>query len=446
MSASVIVWVAMAAILLLMSVRRPVWAVALYMQTYFAAPQLWWWGDDIPQLRYALWAGIILLVATAFASQTQDDGAEHPRMGSHKAAVFMAINATIVHVAFAVNRGISLNTYTELLKYALLFYLLHLAIRDRKDFRIALVTLALGGLYIGWEITVNGRGDISGSRLEGVGAPGADTSNGLASLMLTILPLAGSLWVQGSWKHKALAVLSAPLILNVLLLCNSRGAFLGLIGAGVAFLIVARGQTRKRAFKTLALGAVALFLLLGDPKILDRFSTTFVGGEARDNSAASRLEFWRAGLRMLEDYPLGAGGAAFKEVLGRRYLASIVGEENAEARSLHNGFLTEATDWGVQGLVAKVLFIGFALVALYRTLERCRKENRTNDALIGLSIWASAAGLLITCVFGSFLASEWTFWLVALAVRYSQLYATGEEAQRAGLPVPAAAQGGIKAA
>jgi putative inorganic carbon (hco3(-)) transporter len=446
MSASVIVWVATAAILLLMSVRRPVWAVALYMLTFFAAPQLWWWGDDIPQLRYALWAGVILLFATVFASQTQDDGAEHPRMGSHKAAVFMAVNATLVHLVLAVNRGISLNTYTELIKYSLLFYLLHLAIRDRRDFRIALVTLALGGFYIGWEITINGRGDISGSRLEGVGAPGADTSNGLASLMLTILPLVGSLWVQGTWKHKALAIVSAPLILNVLLLCNSRGAFLGLIGAGVAFLIVARGQTRKRAFKTLALGAVALFLLLGDPKILERFSTTFVGSEARDNSAASRLEFWRAGIRMLEDYPLGAGGAAFKEVLGRRYLATIVGEENAEARSLHNGFLTEATDWGIQGLAGKVLFLGFALVALYRTMERCRKENRTSDALIGLSIWASAAGLLITCLFGSFLASEWTFWLVAIAVRYSQLYATGEEASQAGSPEKALAQGGVRAA
>ena len=31
---------------LVMATRRPVWALGLYMQTYFAAPQLWWWGDD----------------------------------------------------------------------------------------------------------------------------------------------------------------------------------------------------------------------------------------------------------------------------------------------------------------------------------------------------------------------------------------------------------------
>lgn len=439
MSLTAILWVALALALLAMSARRPIWAVALYMQTYFAAPQLWWWGRDLPQQRYALGAGALLLLVTAFAQRPTGES-NGPRTGSHTAAVLMVINATLVHLAFAVNQSISLNTYSEILKYSLLFFLLHQAIRDRNDFRTAMMILAIGGAYIGFEIKFNDRGDISAARLEGVGAPGADTSNGLASLMLTILPLAGSLFVQGTWKHKAVAIASAPLILNVLLLCNSRGAFLGLIGAGLAFLLVARGKTRKRAFQTVALGGVALFLLLGDPKILERFETTFVGGEERDNSAESRLLFWQAGLKMMGDYPLGAGGSAFKEVLGRRYLTSILNED-AASRSLHNGFLTEGTDWGVQGLFLKMAFIWIAFVALYRTIDRCRRENRTNDALIGLAICGAGAGLMITCMFGAYLASEWTFWLVAIATRYSQIYATGE-ATAAQLPTEQA----IKAA
>ena len=440
MSLTALAWVLIALTLLVMSFRRPVWAVALYMQTFFAAPQLWWWGRDLPQLRYALWAGILLLFVVVAQSQSRGDG--HPRMGSHTAAVIMAVNATFVHLLLAVNRSISLDTYVELLKYSLLFYLLHLSIKDRKDFRVALLTLAVGGLYIGWEITINERGDLSGSRLEGVGAPGADTANGLASIMLTILPLVGSLFVQSTWKHKLLAIVSAPLILNVLLLCNSRGAFLGLVAAGFAFIILARGANRKLALKTMALGAVALFLLLGDPRILERFSTTFVGSEERDQSAASRVMFWRAGLLMLADRPLGAGGGAFKYVLGKSYQETLVGD-NAEARSLHNGYLTEATDWGVQGAAAKLAFVGLAFLAVYRTIERCRKENRPNDALMGLAIMASATGLLITCMFGSYLASEWTFWLVALGVRYSQIFSEGVEASQAIGPTE---QAGVRAA
>src|SRR6185503_2099984 len=125
------------------------------------------------------------------------------------------------------------------------------------------------------------------------------------------------------------------------------GAFLGLIAAGAAFLLFARGQTRKKALGALAVGSLALFLLLGDPKIMDRFSTTFVGSEERDQSAASRLDFWRSGLLQMADYPLGAGGGSFKFSIGRFYQRRIIGDE-ATDRSIHNGYLTEGTDWGFQ--------------------------------------------------------------------------------------------------
>jgi O-antigen ligase len=218
---------------------------------------------------------------------------------------------------------------------------------------------------------------------------------------------------------------AAPLALNVILLCNSRGGFLGLAGAAASFLVVARGPTRKKAIKSLALGGLALFLLLGDPQILERFSTTFSGDEERDRSAASRFEFWKAGLLMLQDYPLGDGGGSFKYVHGGKYLAQVVGED-AEDRSLHNGYLTEATEWGIQGLLLRLLFLGAALRAAFRTSNLCRREGRTEDALMGICIIVAAAGYLIHCMFGSFMSNEWGYWIVALLVRYGELYRVPE--------------------
>lgn len=446
MSATALIWLFAAACLLLLSFRRPVWAIALYMLTFFAAPQNWWWGDEIPRLRYALWAGVILLVSTIIYRAQSPDDEGHRWTHVHRAAIVMAINATLVHLLIAVDPVISLDTYVELLKYCLLFYLIWIGIRDKRDFRTAIMAIALGGLYIGWEITINERGDFSGSRLEGVGAPGADTANSLANLMLTCLPLISSLLVMGSARDKIVAITAAPLVLNVLLLCNSRGAFLGLIGTGIAFMVIARGKTRKQALKSLAFGCVALYLLLGDPKILNRFTTTFVGSEERDNSAESRFVFWQAGLRMLNDYPLGAGGGAFKFNLGRRYQASIVGAQSAQDRSLHNGYLTEATDWGIQGLAIKLFMFIAALVAAYRTTEQCRLEGRTKEAITGLCMLTAGLGLLIHCFFGSFLASEWTYWVMALLLRYSELYKVGEQASVAVEPLQPALAGGPRAA
>ena len=334
-------------------------------------------------------------------------------------------------------------------EYSLLFYLIWYVIRDRKDFRTAIMSIAVGAFYIGWEVTINERGDFNGSRLEGVGAPGADAANSLANLMLTCLPLVSSLLVDGKMRHKVVAIMAAPLVLNVLILCNSRGAFLGLIGMALAFLFIARGQTRKKAIQSLALGSVALYLLLGNPKILDRFTTTFVGSEQRDSSAASRIVFWKAGLRQLNAYPLGAGGGSFKFNLGRAFRIEV-GDVNADNRALHNGYLTEATDWGIQGLILKLTMFFMTLIAAYRTEERCRREGRTTEAITGLCIMTAGFGLLIHAFFGSFLQPEWVYWVMALMLRYSELYKEPETAVRGGAGpsarrAPGRAPGGLAA-
>jgi O-antigen ligase len=186
------------------------------------------------------------------------------------------------------------------------------------------------------------------------------------------------------------------------------------------FLFIARGAARRQAVRALALGGVALFLLLGDPTISDRFLTTFSGSEERDQSAASRLDFWRAGLAMLADHPLGDGGNSFKLVTGGQYIAQVTGSD--QERSLHNGYLEQATSWGVQGLLLHLLFIGGAAFAALGAVKRSRLDDRGGDALLGICLVVSAGALCVHSMFGSFLGNEWGFWLVALLLRYGDLY------------------------
>jgi O-antigen ligase len=237
-----------------------------------------------------------------------------------------------------------------------------------------------------------------------------------------VLPLIGSLFVNGNNRHKITAIVTAPLALNVVIMCNSRGGFLALIGAGVAFLLLSPSRTRRQALKALALGGVVLYMLLGDPDIMNRFMTTFSGSEERDNSAASRIEFWKAGLLMLQDYPFGDGGGSFKRVRGAYYLAQVVGTDDVEDRSLHSGYLTEATEWGIQGLLIRLVFFGVAMVMAVRTSLRCSREGRTQDALMGTCFVAALISFLIGSIFGSFFSSEWSYWNVALLVRYGEIY------------------------
>jgi hypothetical protein len=420
------VWAVLASVLFVRSFQRPIWAACLYMLTFFAAPQLWWWGNELPRARYALISGIVLALSVAFYVARRGAHVERRFRLVHAVAIFSVVNATAVHLLIAARPAISLDTYLELVKYTLLFFLLWFSVQDKRDFKILLIAIALGSAYLGYEVMFNERGAFLRSRLEGVGAPGADTSNGLASLMLLTLPLIGSLFMHRTWSMRLLVAIAAPLTLNTLLLCNSRGAFLGLIGAGILYFFLARGAARKEAFRTLLLGALALYVLLGDPDILNRFMTTFVGSEERDQSASLRIVFWQAGLLMLADYPLGAGGGGFKFQHGSYYLPLLGTDETV--RSLHNGYLTEATDWGIQGLSLRLLFIVLATAAVYRTSNACRRRGRPDDAIIGNCLIVAMFAFLIGCTFGSFLSNEWAYWILAFMMRYAEVYAVPEPA------------------
>lgn len=419
MSLTSVIWAGLFVLLSVLSVGRAGWAVPLYMLTFFAAPQLWWWGDQLPDLRFALTSGFVLIGAAVLGQSQPETGRRH--FGIVQWAVLgIMVNAVLVHLFLAAGPRHSQTELIELLKFCLLYFLMSSVIKTKADLRLAFVAMAMGAGYIGYEVTVNERGEFSGGRLEGVGAPGADTANSLASLLMTTLPFTGSLLSQSGMTLKALVALTAPLALNVIILCNSRGAFLALIGSGISFVLLSRGKTRKNALQALGLGAVTMYLLMGDPEIIQRFATTFSGAEERDNSASSRIEFWKAGYELLKDHPLGSGGGAFKYVLGERYLRMYTTQ--TDSRSLHNGYLTIATNWGVQGLVLHLVFVFGAMAAAYRTAEACRRAGLTHDALVGTCVIVGGISLLIGAIFGSFLPSEWCYWLVAYLVRYAEIY------------------------
>jgi hypothetical protein len=97
-------------------------------------------------------------------------------------------------------------------------------------------------------------------------------------------------------------------------------------------------------------------------------------------------------------------------------------EGPAETRAIHNGFLTEATDWGVQGFVLMFLFLS----AVWRASLRGRRlALDTGDAHAVMVFACMAAGLLawmVSSVFGDYLNQEWGFWVAAMAYSYLRVH------------------------
>lgn len=434
MSVSAIAWYVVLFALLFLSFKRPVYGLSLYFFTFFLHPVVWWWGDEVLDLRWNLIAACVLLVAIAYqklvvghserpdstaggsAGAGETDATSQSRPGAPLLlAVAILANASLVHI-FSADMAISLETYTLLAKFVLLFALVYAAVRTESDVRVVLWTLLLCGAYLGYEVTVNERGELTGGRLEGVGAAGVQNANQLASLLVTLLPLLGCLFFLTRFYGKLIVVPAIGLVVNVVLLCNSRGAFLAAILSAVVFLSVAPAAARKQALAGLLLACVATFVLLGDARIIERFMTTFTA-EERDSSSASRLVFWAAGLRAIADYPLGSGGEAFSTYHSASYLdEGALGTEQGRNRAVHNGFLNEAIDWGVQGLALQLVLIGSLMLQVRRRLP---KEGDRGTALFGAALLASTVAFLSTSVFGSYLDDEWGYWLCALMLGFT---------------------------
>jgi O-antigen ligase len=316
--------------------------------------------------------------------------------------------------------AVSGEAYFLLAKFILLFLLIVASVGTQKDLHILLVSLAMTASYIGYEVTINGRGDVNGGRLEGIGAPSASHSNELASLMVTVLPLIGALLFIGKTWEKIVAALCAGLVLNVILLCNSRGALMAMILAAIILAVCASREQRRRALTALGLGAVALYFLLGDPRILERFWTSFASAEERDQSSAERLVYWSAGMDLVKDRPFGSGGYGFKKVYGGSYLAKH--GSMYDQRAVHNGFINEACEWGNQGLVLRLALLLSSSLVLRRALGGWRITNSSRDAFLGICLFAAMAGFLVTCIFGDRLDAEWGYWTAAIMVAYAHVY------------------------
>lgn len=426
MNLTSIVWLGLFGLFSVLVFRRSSWGIPLYMTAYFAHPPNWWWGQGFltsTGVRWNLLAALIFAFGVLCDPRPKAEKKENSTSQCFWLLLAYALNASVVHLLFAVNPDRSLEGLVLLWKQVGLFLLIWIALRDEFDMKILIYSVIIGSLYIGYEVVINGRGHFVGSRLEGVGIPGAAESNYLAALLCLSIPLAGGLLLVGNRWERMLAFVSIPFILETILRCNSRAAFLGLIIGAAWLLFRSYGKVRKYAFVGVALGACAAFMMIGDQRIIDRFLSTFAGAEQRDKSAESRLDFWMAASNMIADNPLGSGAeAAFKSELGLKYIAWM---REGRQRAVHNGFLDIAASWGIQGLILFLSTIYIARRGARCTITWARAQSQETIAFLGICIDAALITQLINTMFISSLDGEWFYWWIALGLAYRRIYAVG---------------------
>jgi hypothetical protein len=381
---------------------------------YYAPPHVNWWGRYLPDLRYSLLASAVMLGSAILK------GSSLERLKSIKNPalpwlLLFGVNVTVVTL-WALNRFRSWMWAVAILKLIVLYLLIPVAVRTPAQFDVFTAAHIGGATYWGYKAWDDP--ERQGGRLKDVGGPDTQDENQAAAHLLTVIPFVAVyvFSVKRRWLQGLVAVCGA-FIVNVFILCNSRGATLGFLAMGAAAIVLA-GKGRRMKLIGIAAAGLVVLLALADSRFISRQQTT---ADPKDGSAQGRLEAWQAGIEVIRDYPFGGGGRAF-HILSPKYIPNIVEEHQGEERSVHNTFLQLGAEWGIQGIILWTGFLGATVYSSWRTRAQARNQPWVYYRLLAAEL--GLIGTLAAGVFGQRLYGESVYWLCALVVALRRMHAT----------------------
>jgi hypothetical protein len=414
---------------LLAAFFNPIFGTYTYLFEYYLRPSIRWWGADLPMWGYNSIASAALIGAYFVRrSSLAKTGPLYNPSGKY---LLLLGALMLVITPFAVSPAASWEKTISYFTLITFYFLIIGTVRTPWAFDGFIALHMAGSFYWGWEQWVNLRREAG--RAYKVGSGDTLNDNFAAAHLLTILPfIAIYLWKAKDKRLRAIALVSAPFALNVFILCNSRGGTLGLAAALICAVFVAR---RRERTKVIALGACAVVavLVLADPEYLSRQLSMEQDVQQEGSDWGGRRKIWEDGLKMLRDYPFGAGGAGFA-ILSPIYTPTTLAEETG-TRAPHNTLLLVTAEWGFIGLI---LFSGY-YVSVFRLLNRIRARAPDGDLWYyrAVAIQLSLVGVFVAGLFTDRLYGEAPYWMGGLAVALYRLQSY--ELAKAKQPAPATA-------
>ena len=400
-----------------LSLIHPILGVVNYMMVYQMNPTTGWWGKPMAKLgiRFSMTAAVFMVLGMAL------NWGRLPRTRT-LICTWQALLIALVIIA-AISRLIGVEvtdwpTQLTIEKFAKMsFFVLcvtHL-VSDRRNFNIVVWTLVCGSLVLGYDAFTAPRWEFIRGRLSAVGGPDFRDSSGLAVHMAAMLPLIGvALLTAKRWTWRILALLSGAFTVNTIILCRTRSAFLALLAAAVAAILLAPQRRRSRVYAAILVAVVAGNSLT-DEYFWDRMNT--LRDEeymAEDPAASLRRMVWAAASKMISDHPQGVGCGNFARVVGdydRRVLY----------RGSHSTFVLCCAELGIHGVIVFALLILTSFVQLY-DCRRLAAQSRDPPATMLMS-YGIALSMIVYLTAGFFTERfyvESFWWVLALPTCFSR--------------------------
>ncbi|MEX2286548.1 MAG: O-antigen ligase family protein [Planctomycetaceae bacterium] len=380
------------AVLIVAAVVNPFWGIVAYMAHYYVWPEKQWWGELLAsaQVRVSLTIGVVTIVSTVAHWARLRERLVGPLLHSQEVLFWSYIAVIGLTEIWGLPPDPifqpSIHPLDKMLKIGIFSFMLTHIVTTKLDLeRFLWFMLIVGGAYLGYLAYMLPASHFVKGRLEGVGGPDFSDSN-FAAAHFVVMGILGAMLLLKSrtWSSRLICLVSGGLIANGLILTRSRGAFLGVIAAGAAAVVLVDRNIRKHLLWAVPVVAIGCYSLTDD-LFWERIFTMFVTPEELDASAESRLEFWKVATQIFFDHPLGIGPGRFFGVIGD-YQPEYAG------RDAHSLYFRTLAELGIFGVATLLALIGNA----FWVLRRCKKK--AHNLLYSPDLISTAIGLQLMII------------------------------------------------
>lgn len=386
--------------------------VGLLVYTCFAIirPEyMWFWS--VPQGNYSRIVAIGLLIGWALR------GFGDWRFGSARRIVMCLLaywGWSAVCAAVAPDQTVAWGFVESLSKIALPFVVGVTTIDSVTKLKQLAWVMVLSQGYAALEFNLSYFGGFNRLREEGFGSM---DNNSQAIALVTSVGLAFFLGLHAqSWWRKVIVFGAAALMAHAILFSNSRGGMLSLCITGVvAFFLLPK---RPSYYLIFALAGVLVMRLAG-PEVVERFAMTFASGQARDESAQSRLVLWAAMWDTMKTSPLGVGPDHFPLIVERYGFPR--GKEG------HSMWLQIGAELGFPGMFLLAAFYGSCVWRLWPLTRESYPTAEPWLRHLARMVIAALVGFAVSAQFVSLKNLESPYYVAMIGAGVLKLASRGSE-------------------